>query len=360
MDRILDFISRNKVKVAVGVFILFLVFLIRGAVGNWQAERNQKETETEYEDDDVYYEDDIEYDENEIEYLQGQQDELVRRYGELPDGFIWDMEGNLLSLGDPNKSAEESLYAYLNAVASLDIGTVQRYSRNSYVVSRYSEYFNSSENEPDYTTQFMRNMYRECMLSLQVESVLSTSVFAENRVVFTVECNILDLTSKDFWEDDKWEIFDNLHIYSLESDSTKSDMYLYDYILNYYRSGKAALRKAVFDITLERYSDVNSGWLVSIDSDIDDACVYRDGTLVVNYIKECYNDEGVARYESEEESRSESEADAREQQEASEESQYDTENTGITTPDTENAGNTGTEQGNISQTDPPIVWDVLE
>ena len=40
------------------------------------------------------------------------------------------------------------------------------------------------------------------------------------------------------------------------------------------------------DITLERYPDIDSGWLVSIDKDIDDAAKYNNGTLVTNYITE--------------------------------------------------------------------------
>lgn len=303
----MDFIREHKVKISVGVLILFIFLMMSANVSRWRAERNAPQTEIETEEGYIPETEGIEYGENEIEYLMSRQDALQRKYGDLPEGFIWDMDGNLRSIGDPNKSAEESLYAYLNAISSLDLSTIQRYSRNSYVVKRYDNFFNSGEVDPDYKTQFIRNMYRECMLSLQINSVLSSSVFAENKVVFTVEAQILDLTSKEFWKDDKWTIYDNLHVYSLESDSTKADMYLYDYILNYYRSDKAQLRTAVFDVTLERYSDMNSGWLVSIDSDIDDACVYRDGTLVVSYIKEMYNNEAVPKYEKEEDAARESE-----------------------------------------------------
>lgn len=296
----MDFIKQHKLKVCIIAFVLFFIAMISANVSRWNEERNNPTVDEEVVEDeyvDEEYEEPVEYAENEIEYLIEKQDTLSRRYGDLPEGFIWDEDGNLLSLGDTSKSAEESLYAYLNAVSSLDISTIQRYSRNSYVVKRYSGYFNATEQDPDYRTQFMRNMYRECMLSMQIDSVLSSSVFAENKVVFTVQVEILDLTDKDFWLDDKWTIYDNLHIYNLESDTTKSDMYLYDYILNYYRSDEASLRTAIFDITLERYSDVNSGWLVSIDSDVDDACVYRDGTLVVSYMKSMYEKEAVPEYE---------------------------------------------------------------
>lgn len=312
----MEFLSKHKVKIAIGVFVLFIFAMLSANVSRYRQEKAEAELEAQNADTDsgmvsttdaegnvieVTPTPEIEYNDNEIEYLMTKQEDLCRRYGDLPDGFIWNLDGKLLSIGDPSKTAEESLYAYLNAVSSLDISTIQRYSRNSYVVNRYSRFFDSSDYEPTYSNQFLRNMYRECMLSLQIDQVLSSSVFAQNRIVFSVQAEVLDLTSKDFWLDDKSKIYEDLHIYSLESDSTKANMYLYDYILNYYRSDKAKLRTVVFDITMERYSDVNSGWLVSIDSDVDDACVYRDGKLVVNYITDKYNNEAVPMYEKMEE-----------------------------------------------------------
>lgn len=104
---------------------------------------------------------------------------------------------------------------------------------------------------------------------------------------------MLDLTNKDFWKKDEMEIYKNLYLYDQdESDTTKSDMYLYSYILDYYESGEALLRDVTFDITVEKYPDLDSGWLVSIDNDVDDACSYKDGKLVVSYIKELYRNVG--------------------------------------------------------------------
>ena len=120
-----------------------------------------------------------------------------------------------------------------------------------------------------------------------------SSVFAENKTVFTVKAKMLDLTDKEFWKKDRLDIYSNLYTYGLENDTTKGDMYLYDYILRYYESGKAKLRDVTFDITVQKYPDLDSGWLVSIDTEINDACTYKDGNLVVSYIREMYNDEGV-------------------------------------------------------------------
>ena len=105
---------------------------------------------------------------------------------------------------------------------------------------------------------------------------------------------MLDLTQKDFWLKDKDTIYKNLMVYSSDqSDSTKADMYLYDYINSYYE-GKDALRRDVtFDITLQKYPDLDTGWLVSVDTDVDSACRYADGKLVVSYINEEFGKEGV-------------------------------------------------------------------
>ena len=122
---------------------------------------------------------------------------------------------------------------------------------------------------------------------------MSSSVFAENKQVFSVRVEMLDLTEKDFWYDDRVKIYKNLQLYdSDQSDSTRAEMYLYDYIADYYASDDAAKREVTFDLTVQRYPDLNTGWLVSVDTDVDNACRYADGKLVVSYIQEMYRDEG--------------------------------------------------------------------
>lgn len=291
--------KNKKLLIAIVVLVLVLVMIIRNGVVLWMQDNDGEGTSTQYEEvdgDDVEAESSSETEEKlvneDYERLMENQEAYELRYGPVPDGFLWDSSGELLSIGDSSMTAEESMYAYFQGLSSLDIGTAQRYSRNSAVVRTYSEYFDSSAGSTDYYDSFLRNMYRECLLSLQVNEVLNTSTFAENRMVFTVSAKMLDLTNKDFWKNDEMEIFRQLYIYNLESDSTAGDMYLYDYILGYYRSDEAQLRDVTFDITCERFPDVMSGWLVSVDTDVDDACRYRDGTLVVSYIKSEYQDRG--------------------------------------------------------------------
>ena len=217
------------------------------------------------------------------------QESYTARYGVAPDNYIWDMDGTLLSLGDKKMTSEEVVYAYFNGLSALDFSTVQKFSRGSSVANRYTGYFNKQfASQMSYSDSFYRNMYKECLLSIQVKGVLNTSIFAENKQVFTVEVSMLDLTQKDFWLSDKNTIYSNLYLYnSTENDSIKGDIFLYDYILDYYK-GTPQRRDVTFDITVEKYPDLDTGWLVSIDNDVDTACRYANGNLVLTYIKNQY------------------------------------------------------------------------
>lgn len=286
----MDFIKNHKKLVIVVVVVLILIFFISQGMAIKKDKDKEAEKEQILEE---LFSSENNPDEGEDSLLMQLQPELEATYGKVPDGFIWETDGTVLSLGDKSMSAEEVVYAYFRGLSSLDMSTATRYSRNSVVVDTYSSYFDESNKNTDYLDQFLRSMYRYCLLSIQLQEIESVSVFAENKQVFSVKAEMLDLTNKDFWEDDSLEIYKSLYLYdSDESDSTKSDMYLYNYILDYYRSNSAKLRTVNFDITVQRYSDLDSGWLVSIDTDVNDACQYRDGTLVVSYIRDMYSNVG--------------------------------------------------------------------
>lgn len=226
--------------------------------------------------------------------LMSMQEDLVASYGKLPDRYIWNIDGTLMSQGDKDMTAEEVVYSYLNGLRTLDISTAQKYSRDSTVVGTYEGYFNEQDRNTDYTDTFLRNMYRQALLSFQVKGIVNSSVFAENKQVFTVKVEMLDLTQKDFWYADKEKIYKDLKLYaSDESDSTKADIYLYDYISSYYERDDCKMREVTFDLTVQRYPDLDTGWLVSIDTDVDSACRYADGNIVVNYIYDMYQNEGI-------------------------------------------------------------------
>lgn len=291
ISKLLEKLSK-KVLLIIAVVVVLVLFIGKAVFSTMQAQQDQQ-------DADAYTKqllEEAKAGDSEVtdSLLLQMQDDLIKTYGQVPDGYIWDIDGTLLSLGDPDMTAEEVVYAYLNGLRTLDISSAQRYSRDSMVISTYESYFNETNRNTDYTDQFLRNMYREALLSMEIEGIENASVFAENMQVFTVRVKMLDLTLKDFWFDDKMEIYRNLRVYdSDQNDSTRAEMYLYDYISNYYSSDDAAMRETTFDLTVQRYPDLNTGWLVSIDTDIDSACRYADGTLVVSYINEMYRDEGL-------------------------------------------------------------------
>ena len=272
--------------------LLLIIMLIIGSVDSYNESKKQEEADRLTQEQLSEINDDV--DETEDSLLKQMQPDLETSYGKCPKGYIWNLDGTLLSLGDSTLSAEEVVYSYFNGLKTLDFSAVQKFSRDSVVVTTYEGYFSDLEKDTDYYDSFIRNMYRECLLSMKIKGIENTTIFAENKQVFTVKVNMLDLTQKDFWVKDKETIYKNLKVYSSDqSDGVKADMYLYDYINRYYSSGDALKRDVTFDITLQKYPDLDTGWLVSIDTDIDSACRYADGKLVVNYINELYNNEGT-------------------------------------------------------------------
>lgn len=290
--KVIQKIKNNKMwALVIVVAVLVITLIIYGSIDSYNKKKEQEAV-------DLYTQEQMalvsQGGETSDSLLIQMQPDLVKSYGEVPEGYVWNLDGSLLSLGDKNLSAEETVYAYLNGLKSLDFSSVQKFSRDSVVANTYSGYFSELNKSTDYNDSFIRNIYRECLLSLQISGVENTSVFAENKQVFTIKASMLDLTQKDFWVEDKTTIYRNLKIYSSDqSDSTKAEMYLYDYISRYYASDDAVCRDVTFDITLQKYPDLDTGWLVSIDTDIDSACRYADGKLVVSYILEQFSREGL-------------------------------------------------------------------
>lgn len=287
--------STTKSSIATIAVIFVTVIIISGAVSNkQQVDERQKALDDakKREQEESANTVDLSGFGGNDEQLMLAQSDLVKSYGAVPDGYIWDFDGTLLSLGDKNMTAEEVIYGYFNGVRSLDFSMAQKYSRNSSVVNTYLDYFNTNTTT-DYYDSFLRNMYKQVLLSIQVTGISDVSIFASNKEVFTVQLKMLDLSDKDFWKKDEDEIFNNLYVYSSdESDSAKSEQYLYDYILSYYESGKASTRNVSVNLVVEKYPDLDTGWLISMDSDLNDACMYKDGKLVASYIQEQFNNYG--------------------------------------------------------------------
>lgn len=290
LSNIWDWVKTHKKSTGAIVGVVLLIVLMVAANNHAkqkQLEQQKAETAKIAKDNEVQ-DKDRSYVEGTDAYLMSMQPELRKSFGTPPKGFIWDLNGKGISLGDKSKSSEDVLYSYIRALSTLDLATAQKYSRDAKVVETYNDYFSKANaNQADYQEQFMRNMYKLALTSMEITGVESSSKFASNKSVYTVTISMLDLTAKDFWESDRESLFKKLSGYeSKENDSTKLEIFIYDYILNYYKTPTAVKRTVSMDITLERYPDIDSGWLVSIDKDIDDAARYNNGTLVTNYITE--------------------------------------------------------------------------
>ena len=290
LSNIWDWVKSHKKSTGAIVGVLLLIVLMVAANNHAkqkQLEQQKAETAKIAKDNEVQ-DKDRSYVEGTDAYLMSMQPELRKSFGTPPNGFIWDLNGKGISLGDKSKSSEDVLYSYIRALSTLDLATAQKYSRDAKVVETYNDYFSKANaNQADYQEQFMRNMYKLALTSMEITGVESSSKFASNKSVYTVTISMLDLTAKDFWESDRENLFKKLSGYeSKENDSTKLEIFIYDYILNYYKTPTAVKRTVSMDITLERYPDIDSGWLVSIEKDIDDAARYNNGTLVTNYITE--------------------------------------------------------------------------
>lgn len=221
--------------------------------------------------------------------LQSQAD-LNSEYGIPKEGFIWDQQGNLLSRGIAGMSSENAMYTYLRAVSTMDLGTVQRVSRESKVYQQISDWNDSKTSaNSDYSEDYKKRVYQAAMKSIQVDGTEDATVFAETRRSYTVKAKMLDVTDKDFWQKDKDAIFEELYKFDeAQSDSTKSEQYLQNYILNYYTEGTPKLRPVTFSLTVEKFADINSGWLVSIDDELNSSLLYQDGKTIDSYIMEQY------------------------------------------------------------------------
>ena len=220
------------------------------------------------------------------------QPNLSNRYGQAPEGFIWLMDGRLQSLGDKSLDAQQAAYAYLQGATKLDMANVARFSRDSAVYAAVEESTkNVNANSASYEDQFLANMYRTTLTSVQILGIANTTTFADDKVSYTVKLRVLDLTNKDFWREDRDELFRTLYTYDdTEADTTKAEQYLYEYVLKHYKADSAPMREVEINITVQKYPDLDSGWLVSVDKELDALCRYQDGKLAVNYIRNEFRD----------------------------------------------------------------------
>lgn len=219
------------------------------------------------------------------------QNSLNQKYGQPPQGYIWDNLGNPLSLGVADMSSEDVVYTYVQALSKLDVGVAQKLSRGTRTVATLSDFSNSklSSSQVDLAKNYERDVLSASLLSMKNEGVETTSVYAENKRVYNVNITLIDLSDKTFWEKDRDAIMDT--VYNLDrnqSDLTQAQQYVNNYVLDYYKSGEAKTRTVTVALTLEKYPDLNTGWLVSIDDDLNTYATLDDGKPVNEFIMSEY------------------------------------------------------------------------
>lgn len=214
-----------------------------------------------------------------------QQLKLNEMFGEPPAGFRWNTVGELVALGDNNLTPEDVGYYYIKALAQLEFATASKYSSSASVPDNYNAMYKNQSTQG--ITQFTRSLYKEVLLSIEVDGVESTAVFDNGRYIITFNLRLLDLTNKEFWLKDAETIYSNLYSYSTgEGDTSKANQYLYDYLLDYYSSDEALKRDVKVDLVIDKVT--NGGYLVSSDVDIDSLCRYQNGAVVSDFIWQCY------------------------------------------------------------------------
>lgn len=225
-----------------------------------------------------------------MSYEDAMQQSLVEQYGEPPEGFKWDILGNLVALSSDDMSAEDVIHTYIRSVSILDFATAQRYASSSKIYDTYNNYYDEITNVvTDYYNQFLRKQYTFAIQSIENLGIESTATMADGTQVMSVKLNVLDLTDKDFWRDDMQEIYRQMRVFGeSEEDDTKRDQYLYDYIYSKYEDGTIGKREVVCDFKVGKQR--NGGWLITDDSELNAYLKYDQGNDIAQYIISAYND----------------------------------------------------------------------
>ena len=289
-------IKIGSIKITYGfmlfVMIVFGVFFIYGKIEDNSKQKEIEERQAEIERRQRLAE--ANKDTNVETEEERERRHLIERFGEPPEGFMWDDEGDLYSLTSDDKSAEDVLYTFLRAVSMEDFSTGLKYSKRSSIINKYENYYSGEDKDADYYGIFLRKQYKIALQSIEAVSVEDQSVNAKGTTVVTMRVKVLDLTDKDFWKSDQDNLFNNIRNYKRnEEDSTKANQYVYDYLYNSYVSGAVGKREVLVTFTLGKINNQGkentSGWLVTDDSELLHHLLYEEGVNVAKYISDSYN-----------------------------------------------------------------------
>lgn len=210
---------------------------------------------------------------------------LTKQFGVAPEGFEWGYAGELIAIGnDEDHNCEDVVYMFIRALSMLDFSTAARYSSGSVVIDQYQSYYSAiTDAITDYYRNFLRKQYKVSLTSMEVLGISDVAVFADGTEYLTIDVLVLDLTDKDFWEKDRDALFKQMRIYKeTETDTTKMEQYVYDYIYSKYEDG--TIQKKQHTIELVVGKENNSGWLVSGDRELNAYLQYENGVDVARFI----------------------------------------------------------------------------
>lgn len=281
-------------KVLFIVLAIFVILIIYSKVkANNKAEEirrrneaalsNQTEVQEEVVSQDAY------------DYHTELQKSLTEQYGEAPEGFEWDLVGNLVSLtNDSSMTYEDVTYAYIRSCSILDFSTAGKYSLNSYIIKTFKDYYEGIYTVANYYDNFLRKQFKFSLTTLEINDIKDIAIMADGTAIVSINISCLDLQDKDFWLKDQEKIFDEIYYYdTVEKDITKGYEYLYDYIYSAYEND--IVGKADFNIDLIVGKSNGGGWYVADDSELRDILSYENGKDVAAYILELYNDYKIKR-----------------------------------------------------------------
>ena len=306
--KIAGFNIGKKHLIIIGVVVLFALILAKCSSNSSEA-RHQEQLESakqnsssdEMIDDNSDEEDDgnKNLDPEKLAKYDLEQQGYIKSLGFPPEGYIWNDEGKLVAASSNDDTPEDVVYGFLGNIRLLDFSTANRYASTSVTIDSYKSYYEDNIGDVSTTTSFLRKLYKLSLTELEIVGVADTAVFEDGTEFVTVKVKGLDLTNKDFWKDDRDEIFKTLYSYSSsEKDNDKMLAYLYDYIYKKYSSG--TIPKKEYDIELTLQKGINKGWLVSDDTNLYNVVTNPEGNNLYQYILDDFEEYSDAVQEKEE------------------------------------------------------------
>lgn len=279
--KIAGFTISKKVFIILGVLVL-LVF-VGSMVSSNKEDKEKQERQAELDKRAAEAEKRLEA-KKDIDKDELVRQKLIEKFGEPPEGFMWNDEGELYALSDDGKTAEEVVYTYIRAISMQDFSTAQKYAKKSQIIRSYNRYYDDAF-DADYYNLFLRKQYKFSLLSIELVETTDSAVFADGTTIISMKLKVLDLTNKDFWRPDAETIYKTVRSYKKdESDDTKSNQYLYDYVYNKYEDGTVGKKEVVVGFKLTK--KFGSGWLIEDDSELNHHLLYEEGLDIVPYIRE--------------------------------------------------------------------------